>query len=284
MIENMKLQAAKIFKVEENDIKVINRLLGGKSHYTYLIEVGNESYVIRLIGEGGNLFVDRREEYENLKKGAQLGLNNETVYFDIETGTRVSKFLKGQVLTEIDTLPLLENISKALKKMHNSGIKAYKPYNLINRLNDYESNNEVSDPLYYEMKDFFLKHYEINYGDDELVFCHNDLQKSNMLINEDKVYLLDWEYVADNHYLYDIASYGEYNEELLAVYLNRTPTKEEIRDMTFFSMYQWLQWHQLALYKDNAGLSETLKTDFKFLTDYFLNEAKKDYLKIRDDY
>lgn len=274
-----------VFNVETNEIIIVERLLGGKSHYTYHIKVKGIDYIIRIIGQGGNLFVDRKEEYENLNNIAKLNLNNETVYFDINTGTKVAKYLNGTVLSQIDTKEYLNEIAVAFKTLHESNIKPYKDYGLKARLKKYESYNTKLLDKYIELRNVWLKLYDKHYNNRPKVFCHNDLQKSNMIIdNNNKVFLLDWEYAAANEFYYDIASFGEYNIELLEVYLNRKPTNTEIRDVWFYKMYQNLQWHQVAEYKENINLSKKLNVDFKELSKYFLNEAQKHYLLIKDGY
>lgn len=274
-----------IFNVEEKAIEIKGRLLGGKSHYTYHIKVKDIEYIIRIIGEGGNLFVDRKEEYENLEKIAPLNLSNETVYFDLKSGTKVAKYLKGTVLSQLDSLKYLKEIAFAFKTLHESNIEPYQDYQLKSRLKIYESYNHNLLDKYIELRDIWLKLYDKHYQNRKKVFCHNDLQKSNMIINEqNKVFLLDWEYAAGNEFYYDIASFGEYNIELLTIYLNRTPKDSEIRDVWFYKMFQNLQWHQVATYKHNINLSAKLNVDFNKLSQYFLNEAEKHYLLIKDGY
>jgi hypothetical protein len=39
-------------------------------------------------------------------------------------------------------------------------------------------------------------------------------------------------------------------------------------------MYQVLQWHVVASFKDLIGLSEKVKIDFKFYANKYLNDAK----------
>lgn len=285
MIKEIINTAAAALNVNNNDIKVIERLLGGKSHYTYLIEVLGVKYTIRLIGEGGNLFVNRKTEYENIKIINDLNLNNETIYFDTNSGVKIAKYLDGKVISSLDSQKYLKEIAIAFKTLHNSGLKAVENYNLLKRLNLYESYNANQSNEYLKLRDAWIKLYKKHYINRNLVFCHNDLQKNNMLIDDsNKVFLLDWEYAAMNDFYYDIASFGEKKIELLEVYLDRKPTKSEIRDVYFYKMFQNLQWYQVAMYKDSIKLSEKLKVDFNELANYFFSEANKHYLLIKDGY
>jgi len=113
-------RAAKAFHVKEEDVKVLNRMLGGMSHLTYHIEIKGIEYTFRIIGKDGNLFVDRKTELKNLEIIKDLELNNETVYFDVETGEKAAKFVPGVVLTTVDFHPHLKDVSDILKKLHHS--------------------------------------------------------------------------------------------------------------------------------------------------------------------
>ena len=279
--------AAKALNIEENDIKIVKRLLGGMSHFTYHIQAKDIDYTIRLIGKAGNLYVDRVEELENIKRIIPLGLNNETVFFDTKTGVKIAKYIPGTVLTELDIMDHLPKIAETLKKLHNSKIEPFKDYELKKRLERYESYINCRSEKYLELKSKWFQMYEDVYQKYPKVFCHNDAQRSNMVLANNQLYLLDWEYAALNDPYYDIASFGNVKFDdalmLLEAYLERKPTKSEADHVRFYRMYQALQWHQVALNKEAIGLSEELHFDFKLLAEKYLNLAHTLYLEMKGD-
>jgi thiamine kinase-like enzyme len=279
--------AAKSLNIEENDIKIVKRLLGGMSHFTYHIQAKDIDYTIRLIGKAGNLYVDRVEELENIKRIIPLGLNNETVFFDTKTGVKIAKYIPGTVLTELDIMDHLPKIAETLKKLHNSKIEPFKDYELKKRLERYESYINCRSEKYLELKSKWFQMYEDVYQKYPKVFCHNDAQRSNMVLANNQLYLLDWEYAALNDPYYDIASFGNVKFDdalmLLEAYLERKPTKSEADHVRFYRMYQALQWHQVALNKEAIGLSEELHFDFKLLAEKYLNLAHTLYLEMKGD-
>ena len=279
--------AAKALNIEENDVKIVKRLLGGMSHFTYHIQAKDIDYTIRLIGKAGNLYVDRVEELENIKRIIPLGLNNETVFFDTKTGVRIAKYIPGTVLTELDIMDHLPKIAETLKKLHNSKIEPFKDYELKKRLERYESYINCRSEKYLELKSKWFQMYEDVYQKYPKVFCHNDAQRSNMVLANNQLYLLDWEYAALNDPYYDIASFGNVKFDdalmLLEAYLERKPTKSEADHVRFYRMYQALQWHQVALNKEAIGLSEELHFDFKLLAEKYLNLAHTLYLEMKGD-
>lgn len=276
--------AAKAFDVSEEEIIIKHRLLGGMSHLTYVIEIKNELYTYRVIGKDGNLFVNRHLEHENIKRVEPLHLNNETVYFDESTGEKAAKYVEGTVLSSVDYHPYLKDVAKMLKKLHHSGIEPASDYGLLERLELYETYTENRSELYLDLKKKWVDIYLNERLHMPKVFCHNDAQRSNIVIGKDQLYLLDWEYAGLNEFYYDIASFGnvkfEDALELLDVYLEKKATKKEQDMVRFYRMFQALQWHQVALRKQMIGLSEVLHFDFAELAKKYLNLANTLYDQI----
>ncbi len=286
-MENQKIiqkQAAKAFHVKEEEIIVKHRFLGGMSHLTYLIEVHGELYSYRIIGKDGNLFVDRKIEFQNINLVKPLNINNDTVFFNIENGEKAAKYVNGEILSTLDFRPYLKDVANLLKKIHQSQIKT-NDYGLIERLDLYESYTNLRSDLYIELKNSWIGMYQSDHINQPKVFCHNDAQRSNIVIGKDQIYLLDWEYAGLNEFYYDIASFGnvkfEDALELLDVYLGHKANKKEADSVRFYRMFQALQWHQVALRKEMIGLSPILKMDFKFFAHKYLELANRLYLEIK---
>jgi thiamine kinase-like enzyme len=205
-------------------------------------------------------------------------LNHET------TGEKAAKFVEGTVLSTIDYHPYLKDIAAMLKKLHHSGIEPASDYGLLERLDLYETYTEKRSELYLDLKKKWVDMYLNERLGMPKVFCHNDAQRSNIVIGKDQIYLLDWEYAGSNEFYYDIASFGnvkfEDALELLDVYLEKKATKKEQDMVRFYRMFQALQWHQVATRKAMIGLSEVLHFDFDALAEKYLNLAHTLYNEI----
>jgi thiamine kinase-like enzyme len=286
-VELIKSRASKAFLVKEEEVIVENRLLGGMSHLTYHIKIKGVDYTYRVIGKDGNLFVDRKTELKNLEIIKPLKINNETVYFDIESGDKAAKYVDGVVLSQLDYEPHLKKVAETLKKLHHSNLNPASDYGLIDRLNLYETYTDVRSERYLELKKVWIEMYQTSHQNKPKVFCHNDAQRSNMVVSKDRLYLLDWEYAGLNEFYYDIASFGNVSFldalKLLDVYLERKATLEEQNHVRFYRMFQALQWHQVALRKHMIGLSEVLKFDFYVLSNKYLDLANQLYLEIKGE-
>ena len=108
--------------------------------------------------------------------------------------------------------------------------------------------------------------------------CHYDYQPTNLVINGDKLYVLDWEFAGMNDPFYDIACYGNAGFDkalsLLEAYVGRQPKWEELQRLYFHRAFQCLQWYNVAIFKDRIGLSKDLNMDFNAVALFFFNMAK----------
>lgn len=276
--KEVQTKAAAAFDCKESEVEVINRLKGGLSHYTYLIEVKGKQYTYRKIGEGGNLFVDRKTEFQTIKRIEPLHINSQVLFFDIESGSKIQEFVKGTVLTDLDYKDHLNQVVDVLKTLHQQHYEDANDYGLINRLSLYESYTNQRTLKYQELKKFWIDLFSKKYEHQPKVYCHNDAQRSNMVVGETQLYLLDWEYAGLNEFYYDIASFGnvDFNDALILLdaYLGRPASVEEQNHVRFYRMFQTLQWHQVALYKHMIGLGEKIGVDFKALALKYLQIAE----------
>ncbi|NLK12504.1 MAG: phosphotransferase family protein [Candidatus Phytoplasma sp.] len=270
---------------KDTPYEVTERLLGGMSNYTYVIKVNDLLYTIRKVGKNAHFFVNRDNELKDLQEAYLIGLVPETIYFNPTTGTKISRHIKGDILSEVAYEPFLPMIAEVLTKVHQHKVINGHDYNLLGRLKTYESYLEKLDDHYIKLKKNWQYLYESIYKKYPKVFTHGDAQRSNMVYDGKKLYLLDWEFSGLNDPLYDIASFGNisFNDslELLSYYLKRKPNLEELNRVKFYRMFQALQWHLVAQYKEDIGLSEELKLDFKLFSEKYLQLAEKLYQEIQ---
>ncbi len=274
---------AEVLKVKEDEVVLVNRLMGGMSNYTYVIKVNEKLYTFRIPGKKAEKFVDRTVEEFHINLVADLELNNKTVYLDVKTGYKIAEYIEGTPLHELNPLEMLDEAAKVLHKIHDSNKKSKYDYDILKRLELYESYTfeygYVHSERYNTLKARFLA-YKDKYMDDSLlVLTHGDSQISNFVVLEDKTMkLMDWEFTGNNDPFYDIACFGNndftHALALLPVYLGHTPTTDEYNRLYFFRTFQTLQWHNVALYKEFIGLSNDLGVDFMFIANLYLDKAE----------
>lgn len=281
-IEN---QVKEILKIE--NVKVIKRLYGGKSNYTYVVQVDDVAITFRIPGKNGNNFVNREIEQKNLAKIEKLKINNRTIFFNKQNGQKISQYVYGSNLGEYPVPSKLDEIVSLIKKVHNLNNNFDNNYEPFLRLAKYhqlaKAEGAELNPKYYPLEAKILK-YQAFLENYPLCPCHNDLQPSNFIITENnELMLTDWEFSGNNDWHYDIASYAGFeiknSEQLLEKYLNN-PNQTNYKRIYLWRIFQCLQWANVAAYKAKIGLSEEFEIDFLQLSDKYINYAEKLFEKI----
>lgn len=281
MIEVMK----RAFHCLEDDVRIDHRFAGGMSNYTYLVYLKDHPYVVRILGEGGEVLVDPASEKKHLNIVKTLDITSNVVYFDVKTGVKISEYIEGTPLSkEISDEDYFE-VADSLRRLHEAKLPG-EDYHLKTRLRRYEKLlKTIPSETYYALKMQWLKLYDEYYHQFPKTLCHGDAQRSNLVKSHDKIYLLDWEFAGLNDPYYDIASFGNIDfkdaEKLLGFYLKREPNKEEVKKLRFYRMFQVLQWHIVATYKHEIDLSSKLNLNFEMIAQKYLNLAQELFEKIK---
>ncbi|MGN0033558.1 MAG: phosphotransferase [Candidatus Limimorpha sp.] len=267
--------------LQATDTRIVERLKGGMSNYTYVVECKGEKYTYRVPGKFAERFVNRFEEFDNIKAIDSLDINNETVYMEVATGEKLARYVSGIILSTTDIVSYNGISARTLKKLHESNV-VLSDYDAFGRIGNYERycrDFGFSHPQKYlvlrEKLDELHKHFE----NIEKVPCHCDYQPTNLVISGKKLFVLDWEFAGMNDPFYDIACYGNAGFDkalsLLEAYVGHNPTDEEIRRLKFHRAFQCLQWFNVAIFKDKIGLSKDLNTDFNAVAMMFLGMAEE---------
>jgi len=278
--DQIKKTTAQALNVDINDVNIDHRLMGGMSNFTYVIDVNHEKYTFRIPGKNADKFVDRTLEKDHIPMSESLGLNNETVYLDVDTGEKIAKYIEGVPLSALNPLDYLDQAAHILHTIHDSKLESPHAYQPFKRLSRYESYHEryIQAKARLESHRPFLESFQT-------VFTHGDSQISNFIVNEDEVKLTDWEFSGMNDAFYDLACFGNndfaHAEALLPVYLKKEPTQDDWNRLYLWRLFQTLQWHNVALYKHFIGLSEDLKIDFYKVSNLYLDKAESLIAKLK---
>ncbi len=263
------------------DITIQERLLGGMSNYTYVVKIANNYYTYRIPGEYSEHFVNREIEINNIRLMEKLGITNQTIYFNIETGEKIARYVEGISLNHYEKEYPYLLVSNLLKKIHNSKILADNDYNPFFRLSSYEdlvkSLGYIHTLDYFKTKEDFFSYQGILYASPKKL-CHGDSQPSKFIYSDKYLFTVDFEYCGNGDPIYDIACFAniklEQGERLMKEYFIK-PTKEEWQRFYLWRAFQCLQWHNVALFKEIKGMSISLKIDFKIVANNYLAKAKE---------
>lgn len=265
----------KILQVQ--DVRIIRRLLGGMSNYTYVIEADGKLYTFRILGDFAEKFVNRIYEKENIKLFEQLGVTNNTIYLDIKTGVKIANFIEGVSLNQIEDYPY-DKVVEKLRIIHNSKLLSKNDYEPFERLKTYEQylidDNFIHPEKYLILKEKFFK-YKTYLENQPKVLCHGDSQPSNFVLKDDgDLLVVDFEFSGNNDLIYDIACFGnihfESAKKLLEYYYQNELDDNKIKRLYLWRIFQCFQWYNVAVFKELNGLSEKLKIDFNLVANKYL--------------
>ena len=262
------------------DAAIVKRLEGGMSNYTYVVTTRGKKFTYRVPGKYAEKFVDRVEEWDNIQEVNRLGISNATSYVEIISGEKLAEYVEGTIMSDTDVISYNAMSVNALKRIHESDLH-FRDYNAFGRLSDYERYcREVgfTHPKEYVELRNKLEGMRKKHADVKMVPCHCDYQPTNLVIDGDKLYVLDWEFAGMNDPFYDIACYGNAGFDkalsLLEAYVGQ---------LYFHRSFQCLQWYNVAIFKDRVGLSKDLNMDFNQVASFFFGQAAslaEDYDKL----
>lgn len=259
------------------NVEVVERLMGGMSNYTYVVKADELLYTYRIPGDYSDYFVDRRIEKANIKIVECLNITNKTIYLNVEDGKKMATYLPGKPLSMIDSSDYpYQQVVQVLKKIHQSNIKAVNDYAPFVRLTKYETINRelgFQHPTeYHDLQTDFFKYREFLDHTPKLL-THGDSQPSNFVLNDNQLFVVDFEFCGNNDPIYDIACFANKKYEdglkLLDAYFT-TPNYEEKMRFHLWRCFQCFQWYNVAIFKEMKGLSKTLHIDFAQVANHYL--------------
>ena len=207
-------------------------LEGGITNRNFLVEHGNEKFFVRLgvdIPEHG---VYRFNELAASRAAHKCGISPEVVY--AETGAMVLRFINGKTLEpenlrDISTLkkivPLLKNCHQQMPLYLPGSSLIFWVFQVIRGYVNTLKENKCR--IIQKLSRFLEINHELEktVGKIDLFYGHNDLLSGNFIEDNNRLWLVDWDYAGFNSPLFDLANLASNNEyaeglerELLEMY------------------------------------------------------------------
>jgi len=277
----------KTLNLSKDDIIKITDI-GGMTNKNYLISTEKMKLVLRVPGVSTNNFINRNNEKNNSELVFKIGINTETIYFDIITGIKITQYIPdAETLTPqlVKKENNIEKISLCFRKLHQSKIYFLNEFNVFSEYKKYKNILNLKDKYYncdYDktVLDYFYKAEQILKKLKKGVCpCHNDLVAENIIKSGDKIYLIDWEYSGMNDPMWDLASHFlecqfTYHEEqiFLNAYFQGNIPDESKQKILLFKFTQDVLWTLWTMVKEKYG------DDFQ---QYGINRFKNAYKLMR---
>ena len=274
------MEKEQVIKTYLGETAIIERqLLGGMMNGSYVVDYQNKKYILYMPTAQANEMVNRKEEKRHLDIVYPLGITSKNVYFDVEKGIKINEFINGDSLNNLKEYDA-DKIASILRKLHESGLRSNLDYLPFERFVGFEKEAldfSSLDDTYRELKQlvFSNKDYLLK---DPLILSHNDFQKSNIVLNPDNdtYYMIDFEFMANNSEIYDIACFAnnDVNDglRLLKSYF-KEPTVDEYRKFYLWRIFISLQWYLVAIIKHYRKEGEKHHIDFLGVAQHFINIA-----------
>ncbi len=234
--------------------------LKGMTNDTFSVTLDCGKYVFRLPTEISKQIINRSDEKISAKLAYDLGLDSEIIYFEEDTGIKVSVYIKDAVTMNNETLKLPENIKLAavvFKKLHSCNVDTKVSFDYLSMVKKYEDfiikNNVPLFDDYNDIKKLIVDKFSKPAEKGEtLVPCHNDPLCENWVRSGEKMYLIDWEYAGMNNYMWDLACVSietdftkEQDDLFLFTYFQKKATQLEFVEFNIQKIkidFLWSLW------------------------------------------
>lgn len=273
--EAEKIQGIKNLLITILDIKLVDideiEVLGGMTNKNYLVIINNKKYVLRIAGAGTTNIINRYYEKINAKEASKIGVDKELIYFNEETGVKISEYIEKAETLNPETSKKNENLlltSTLLRKLHTSNIKFENRFNVFNEIEKYEKLIENKNLLYSKYKNY-LKNKERVFNLEKILksngmiikACHNDTVPENFIKNDkNEMFLIDWEYSGMNDPMWDLAAHSlesnfskKEEKVFLENYFEKKLKKEDFLRIECYKVLQDFLWSIWTILKEENG-------------------------------
>ena len=247
-----------VFGVKESKIVDIQNLETGMTNRSFAFSLNEKSYIFRMPGEGTEELINRKQESEVYRAVKNLRLSDEIVLFDEETGYKISTFYENARNTDPHNRRDIELSMEILRRIHQSGIRVAHSFDIDKEIIRYlalcDERNALrfqdNEETYEKMKVLIEQIQKMHVQD---VLCHIDCNPDNFIrLADGSIKLVDWEYAGMGDPIMDVSMYSIYSyyskedmDELLKIYLERDPNKDERLRLYIYTAlggYLWALW------------------------------------------
>lgn len=250
---------------------IVTERLGGLTNRNYKIDSALGSHVLRLAGDGTSAYIDRNVEKYNAGIAAGAGVNAEILFFDVNDGTMLCRYIHDSVTMDIERfrdLGAVRRAGRAFNQLHTCGDRFNGQFELFEQIDQYLG---VIRDLGATVPDGYdAVHKEAEQVREALAAhqlpsapCHCDPMVENCIDTGEKMYIIDFEYAGNNDPMWDLGDLsveGDFTEEqdleVLVAYFGREPHPFDIGRMVMYKAMcdlLWTLWGVVQHANDNPA-------------------------------
>jgi thiamine kinase-like enzyme len=230
---------------------IVEKLDGGLNNRVFRIQDGADEFVMR-VGAKLSGLPDIACEIAILKHAAKAGLGPEVVFSDADKHVLLLRYLEGRTWSSEDLSDPgnLEKLADLLRGVHTLPPSGHELDVAGIAECHYRRAHERED-----LREFGSICLDITNQEapcEVLTCCHNDVVAENVIAG-DALWLIDWEWAADNEPAFDLASIVGYHDlttaqtdTLLGAYSGGADTSFNERFREQLRLFDALQWLWLA--------------------------------------
>lgn len=274
------------FNVHPDDISELVPLSKGMTNHSYLFTCKGNQYILRIPGEGTEDLVDREHEAAVYKVIASLGLCDDPVYIDTESGLKITGFLENVHTCDPYNEGEVDKCMSLLRKLHERRLNVDHGVDLFENIAHYESlavRNPVEHNTYFETKEkvLSLRRY-VESHKEESCLTHIDAVPGNFLFyNKDgteQLQLTDWEYAGMQDPHVDLAMFclssrydRKHVDRLIDIYFENRCDKTTRAKVYCYISICGLMWSNWAEYKRIHGIEfgDYAEVQLQYAIDYY---------------
>ncbi|MGL5087445.1 MAG: phosphotransferase [Clostridium sp.] len=183
--------------------------IGGLSNKNYKVYYYGIPYFVRLCDI--SIFnINRKNELSIINKVSALNICPAPIYFDTSTGDMVSSWIYGQMPTESqsNSIVFLSKLCFSLKNIHNLKYdKIFNPFNEVRNRLTHCKNLNIKLPVFISILETEIYKLEEDLSKTQILgLCHNDLNMSNIILYNEDIYIIDYEFSGTCDIFFDLAT------------------------------------------------------------------------------
>jgi thiamine kinase-like enzyme len=263
-------------------------LPGGITNFNYRVDVGTETFIVRIAAEHGALLgIDRLREYRCAVAASQTGVAPDVVYFLPDVGVLVTRFIEGRrpSASELGRPEMMQRVVDAMQRFHGgpSFDGSFSPFRTLEQYLGVA--RRYGAPLPPDVDALFRPLTQLEaalyHGGAAIRPCHNDLWGPNLIDDGARIRIVDWEYAGMGDVTFDLANYAMHqelsdaqDERLLRSYFGEVTARRvaRLKLMRIVAELREAMWYMVGMHVsssagDFVGSADTHFTRYRHALD-----------------
>jgi thiamine kinase-like enzyme len=229
---------------------------GGITNHNYRVQVGGESFVVRIGGRDTELLgIDRQAESAAARMAASVGVGPEVIAFVEPEGCLVTRFVPGHPVPpeQMRSPQVIARVARSVRAIHDGALipALFDSHRVVRTYARTARERGVAPPADYGWAIEVADRIAAARGPQPHVPCHNDLLNANFIDDGDRIRIVDWEYAGMGDRFFDLGNfsakhdYGVDEERLLLdAYSGQVSERDlaAVRVMRFMGAFFEAMW------------------------------------------